>query len=259
MRRTLALLGAAIFALLACQLPAVAAPAQSLADVAGCQSAKRPVVLLHGTFKKSGWSWGGLAPELSRNGYCSYPLDYGNGGLNPVADSAAELARYVDQVRASSGWSTVDIVGYSQGGMMPRHYLKFLGGAAKVNALIGIAPSNHGTSQPLAKLLGATFCPACGDQASNSAFIRRLNEGGDLAGAVKYTTITTRYDEVVTPFASQHLSGPANRVTNVVLQDACPANLSEHLYIPHSSATIKWVLNALGRGGLADPRFRPCG
>lgn len=259
MRRTLALLSTAIFALLALQLPGAAAPTQSLAaDVAGCQSAKRPVVLLHGTFKKSGWSWGGLAPELARNGYCTYTLDYGNGGLNPVAESANELARFVDQVRASSGSSTVDIVGYSQGGMMPRHYLKFLGGAAKVNALIGIAPSNHGTTQSLAKLLGATFCPACGDQSAGSAFLRRLNEGGDLAGSVKYTTITTRYDEVVTPYRSQHLSGPASRVTNIVLQDACPANLSEHLYIPHSSATVKWVVHALGRGGLADPRYRPC-
>ncbi|MBP2474136.1 triacylglycerol lipase [Crossiella equi] len=255
MRRITALLGALVITLLALQLPASAATGQS---GPACQSAKRPVILLHGTFKKSGWSWGNLLPELSRNGYCAYPLDYGNGGLNPVADSAAELARFVDQVRASTGSSTVDIVGYSQGGMLPRHYLKFLGGASKVNALIGIGPSNHGTTQDLAKLLGAAFCKACGDQHASSEFMRRLNEGGDLAGSVKYTTITTRYDIVVTPHTSQHLAGPADRATNVVLQDKCPGDLSGHLLIPQSGNTVKWVLNALDRGGVADPGFKPC-
>ncbi|CAM5231106.1 Alpha/beta fold hydrolase OS=Streptomyces tendae OX=1932 GN=F3L20_09145 PE=4 SV=1 [Streptomyces tendae] len=49
-------------------------------------------------------------------------------------------------MRAATGAAKVDIVGHSQGGMMPRHYLKFLGGAAEVNALIGIAPTNHGTT-----------------------------------------------------------------------------------------------------------------
>ncbi|MFB9909263.1 esterase/lipase family protein [Allokutzneria oryzae] len=233
------------------------ATATATAAPAACQSSKRPVILLHGTFKKSGSTWDVLAPELRAGGWCYYTLDYGNAGLNPVAQSARELATFVDQVRTQTGASTVDIVGYSQGGMMPRHYLKFLGGAAKVNSVIGIAPSNHGTTQPLAKLLGATFCPACDDQAAGSAFLRALNEGGDLAGDVRYTTIATRYEEVVTPYRGQALSGPSNRVTNVVLQDSCPAHFTEHLLIPHSRPAVKWVINALQRNGVADPGYRP--
>ena len=46
----------------------------------------------------------------------------------------------------ATGASQVDIVGHSQGGMMPRYYIKFLGGAAKVHTLVGLAPSNHGTT-----------------------------------------------------------------------------------------------------------------
>ena len=38
------------------------------------------------------------------------------------------------------------MVGHSQGGMMPRYYLKNLGGAAEVHTLVGLSPSNHGTT-----------------------------------------------------------------------------------------------------------------
>ena len=54
---------------------------------------------------------------------------------------------------------------------MPRYYLKFLGGAAKVDDLVGLAPSNHGTENPGALVAGATFCPACDQQRAGSAFL----------------------------------------------------------------------------------------
>ena len=50
------------------------------------------------------------------------------------------------RVLAATGAAKVDLVGHSQGGMMPRYYLKFLGGAALVNRLVALAPSNHGTT-----------------------------------------------------------------------------------------------------------------
>ncbi|MFD0428651.1 alpha/beta fold hydrolase [Streptomyces zhihengii] len=113
----------------------------------------RPVVLVHGTFGNSVDNWLVLAPYLVKRGYCVFSLDYGQlpgvpffHGLGPVEESAAQLDAFVARVRGATGAAEVDIVGHSQGGMMPRHYLKFLGGAAEVNALVGIAPSNHGTT-----------------------------------------------------------------------------------------------------------------
>jgi hypothetical protein len=67
----------------------------------------------------------------------------------------------------------------------------------------------------------------------------------------------TRYDEVVTPYTSGFLASDGNAVTNIVLQDKCRSDTSEHLRTPYDTAAIQITLNALGRSGPADPAFRP--
>ncbi|WP_405947013.1 alpha/beta fold hydrolase [Streptomyces prunicolor] len=202
-----------------------------------------PVVLVHGTFANGTDNWLALAPYLEARGYCVFSLDYGQlpgvplvYGLGPIDESAAQLQVYVDKVLAATGAAKVDLVGHSQGGMMPRYYLKFLGGAAKVDAFVGIAPDNHGTTlDGLTKLLPyfpgaedviASAAPALADQVAGSAFLAKLNAGGDTVPGVHYTVIATRYDEVVTPYTSQFLSG--SDVHNVLIQNLCSVDLSEH-------------------------------
>src|SRR5438128_1772103 len=80
-----------------------------------------------------------------------------NCGLGDIRQSAAELSAFVDNVLAATGAAKVDLVGHSQGGMMPRYYLKNLGGAAKVGVLIGLSPSNHGTTLNGLFTLGSYF------------------------------------------------------------------------------------------------------
>ncbi|MFG3012634.1 esterase/lipase family protein [Streptomyces cinerochromogenes] len=206
----------------------------------------RPVVLVHGTLGNSVDNWLGLAPYLTSRGYCVYSLDYGQlpgvplfHGLGPIDKSAGQLSAFVDKVLAATGAAKADLVGHSQGGMMPRYYLKFLGGAAKVSALVGIAPDNHGTDLdglthllpyfPGAEDLLKATTPGLADQITGSAFLTKLNTGGDTVPGVRYTVIATRYDEVVTPWRTQYLSG--SDVRNVQLQDLCPLDLSEHLAI----------------------------
>ncbi|WP_018570431.1 esterase/lipase family protein [Streptomyces sp. PsTaAH-124] len=227
---------------------ASAAPSSGWNDY-GCKPSAahpRPVVLVHGTFGNSVDNWLGLAPYLTARGYCVFSLDYGQlpgvpvfNGLGPIDKSAGQLSAYVDKVLAATGAAEADLVGHSQGGMMPRYYLKFLGGAAKVNALVGIAPDSHGTTLsgltnllpyfPGAKDLISAATPGLADQIAGSPFVTRLNEGGDTVPGVHYTVIATKYDEVATPWRTQYLSG--SDVRNVLLQDLCPLDLSEHVAI----------------------------
>ncbi|MFG2468199.1 esterase/lipase family protein [Streptomyces canus] len=206
----------------------------------------RPVVLVHGTFANSVDNWLALAPYLENRDYCVFSFDYGQlsgvplfHGLGPIDKSAEQLKTFVDKVLAATGAPETDLVGHSQGGLMPRYYLKFLGGAAKVNALVGIAPDNHGTTLsgitnllpyfPGIQDLLTTHTPALADQVVGSPFLTKLNEGGDTVPGVKYTVLATKYDEVVTPYRSQFLSGSG--VHNVLLQDLCALDLSEHVAI----------------------------
>jgi len=158
----------------------------------------------------------------------------------------------VDRVRKATGKSKVDLVGHSQGGMMPRYYLGFLGGAKKVNELVGIAPSNHGTQGLIVPQEGGTppsgdSCRACDQQSAGSAFLTKLNGIGDTVPGPDYTVISTRNDEVVTPYTTQALKGPSDRVTNVVIQDKCPADPIEHDQAPNDPVVWQLVTNALNR------------
>lgn len=204
----------------------------------------RPVVLVHGTLGNGTDNWLVLAPYLVARGYCVFSFDYGMlpgeslvGGLAPIADSAQQLSDFTDRVLAATHAAKVDMVGHSQGGMMPRYYLKFLGGAAKVNALVALAPDNHGTTLdglnallpyfPAAVDLLRDDLPGLTDQLVGSDFLGQLNAGGDTVPGVHYTVISTIHDEVVTPYTSQALSGP--NVRNVVIQNLCPLDVSEHV------------------------------
>jgi triacylglycerol esterase/lipase EstA (alpha/beta hydrolase family) len=220
----------------------------------------RPVILVHGTFADMSDNWQALSPLLYDRGYCVFALNYGSYhgsgsrgiyGTGTIEGSATQLERFVDRVRAATGARKVDLVGYSQGGMMPRYYLKFRHGAAKVHVLVGLAPSNHGTTLDGLFTLASHFtgasaalanCPACTEQQTGSAFITNLNSGGDTVPGVEETVIESRNDEVVTPYQSAFL---IEGHTNILLQHQCPLDHGEHLSMPYDHIADADVLTAL--------------
>lgn len=223
-----------------------------------------PVILVHGTFGDRKHLLERLSRSIVREGFCVFSLDYGNRGLDDIRASAEELKRYTDRVLLATGAAKVSMVGHSQGGMMPRYYLSFLGGGKKVDDLVGIAPSNHGTAytaggNPISDLVNDLVdlpCRACVQQGTGSPFLTRLNAGDETPGRVSYTQVTTRYDQVVVPHTSGYLA-PGPRTTNLTVQDLCGSAIPEHLTIPLATPTIDIVLDALTRRGPARADITP--
>lgn len=220
-----------------------------------------PAVMVHGTFGDRTNLLRGLSRDLKAAGFCVYSLDYGSRGTRDIARSARELRAFVDRVLAATGAEKASLVGHSQGGMMPRYYIKNLGGDSVIEDLVGLAPSNHGTTivgppNPLTGALLGGFCRSCVQQTAGSDFLADLNNPDETPGPVDYTQITTRYDEVVVPHTSGYLT-PGPRSTNITLQDKCPFALAEHILIPTNRAVRAMVVHAFTVEGPARPDFQP--
>jgi triacylglycerol esterase/lipase EstA (alpha/beta hydrolase family) len=231
------------------------------------------VILVNGTFANQDDNWQAASPLLADHGYCVFTFNYGGAwpaavvqGTGDIATSAGQLASFVTRVLAATGAVKADLVGHSQGGMMPRYYLKFLGGARYVDKLVALAPSNHGTTLGGLTALVTAFgtaglvngalnplCPACVQQEAGSPFLASLNAGGETVAGVAYTVIESRNDEVVTPYTSAFLSGPG--VTDITLQNQCPLDQADHLEIAADPVALADVLDALDP---AHPVRRPC-
>ena len=169
----------------------------------------------------------------------------------------ASSQRFVDAVLAATGARKVSMVGHSQGGMMPRYYLKFLGGAAKVDDLVGLAPSNHGTTNPGAIVAGATFCPACDQQTRRLGLPRPTSTPATRRPATSPTRRSRPATTRSSPRTRRPSWPPVPGTANILLQDACPAEVIDHHEMPNDGLAIRWALQALGRPGPADPAQPP--
>ncbi|GLZ32007.1 lipase [Lentzea sp. NBRC 105346] len=233
------------------------------------ESRPRPVILLHGTHANMLLNWNTLSPLLKNNGYCVFALNYGGlrygqvGGTGDIPASGVELAAFVDRVLAATGARQVDLVGHSLGGTLAQYYVKLLGGAPKVGTVVGLGPTSHGSSAlgleagirtlltifPAVEQWVSTQDPAALQQLRGSEFLASLNASPDTVPEVSYTTITTRFDQVVTPYRSQFLEGGRN----IVVQDLCANDLTEHLALAFDHVALREVLNALDPGNARAP------
>ncbi|NMD54568.1 MULTISPECIES: esterase/lipase family protein [Tsukamurella] len=239
-----------------------------------------PVVLVHGTGGGSQTNWGAYAPLLKNDGYCVFSFTYGAlpgapwpvnqiGGTRPLATSAQQLKAVVERVLSATGAAKVDLIGHSQGTLMPSYFVKYLGGAEKVGRYVSLAPLWRGTGGDLGKAVSVfvrglnapdPYFPifeSIGDMLPGSRFLDKIWAGGTpYVRGVEYTNISTRFDELVLPYTSGQLAGPpGTKVTNVVVQDTCGQDFSDHLAIAGSRRAAYFVLNALDP---QHPRPVPC-
>jgi triacylglycerol lipase len=241
-------------------MPGANAPGTNDFDCRPTAAHPRPVILLHGILGNRSTNWQTYGPLLKNSGYCVFSLTYGVeydvtpvnlfGGLDDMRVSARQLKRFVKKVLTATGATKVDLVGHSEGTLMPQWYIKYLGGAKKVENFVGLASAFKGTGVASVSDLVAgvlpdgilpTGCRSCLQFSPTSRFMKKLHEGGMVQPGVRYTSIVTKYDELVLPYTNGTLPG----VTNVVLQDVCKQDYSEHFQIASSRNAAQVVLNAL--------------
>lgn len=238
----------------------VAAPAQAAPAAAGgnndfsCRPTSAhpdPVVLLHGAFANNQLDLSHLQADLATQGYCTFSLTYGAypelpliGGLGPIAHSSAQIAAFVEQVRAATGAAKVDVVGHSEGGFLSLYLAKMQGIASEINRVVAIAPPSHGADSAsvfilaelllpggrstLDKILSTVGLPVLADTLPGGSAMTALNSGPIAQPGIAYTVITSRFDEIVTPPGpTSFVNEPG--VTNEWVQDSCPLDLVGHV------------------------------
>lgn len=213
------------------------------------QSRQNPVVLIHGTFSSTMYSYGALGPALANSGLCVFSTDYGEAhpgvwfkGTGPVDDSARKIADFVVSVKTATGSDKVTLVGHSQGGLIGFYYLKMLNGWQHADRFVALAPSVSGTviaKTPKRELVD--YCIACADQHPESDLLKSLRQGSVTVPGVNYTVLVTKNDKVVLPVERQFVQEPG--VQNLYVQDLLPGKNTSHSGMLYDSQTVDLIVN----------------
>jgi hypothetical protein len=218
--------------------PALDVPAATLAASLNCGSnianaTTTPVLLVPGTdlIPSVNFSWN-YERAFSADGipWCAVTLPYSATG--DIQTAGEYVVNAIRTMYASAG-RKIDILGYSQGGMVPRWALRWWPDTrGMVLSYVGLDPSNHGTLDADAICI-APCLPADWQQASTSKFIAALNSPVETYAGIFYTVVFSYTDEVVVPnesvASSSSLSTGAGTIVNIAVQQICPTDVSEHL------------------------------
>lgn len=243
--------------------PALGVPADVLDAAISCPvppdgADRNPLLLVPGTNlePEANFGWNHIR-FLTAEGWPHCTVELPEYALADIQVAAEYVVHAVRSLAERSG-RQVDVLGYSQGGMVPRWALRWWPDVRPlVGDLVGLAPSNHGTV--LADGTCQDSCdPAHWQQASQARFIEALNSHTETFAGIDYTVIYTRFDEIVVPnldeSGSSSLRTGDGTIVNVALQDVCPANTADHLAIgSYDAVAHALAVDALTNDGPADP------
>lgn len=253
--------------------PALDVPSALLSASLQCSpgvdhSIRAPVLLVPGTgitaTQEFAWNY---EPALTQRGIPWCGVTFPDSGNDDMQINGEYVVYAIRTMYARAG-RRIAIYGHSQGGEVPRWALRFWPDTrAMVDDVVGAAGPNHGTVVASAACGIRKPCqPSDWQAATRSHFIAALNSRQETFPGISYTEIYSHFDEEVQPnqndSGTSSLHGGGGRITNVAVQDVCPADRSEHLAVG-SYDPVTWALlvDALGHDGPAAPRrvgLGPC-
>jgi triacylglycerol lipase len=175
----------------------------------------------------------------------------GTGDLN--ADAAALNAAVARALAA--GAPSVDMIGYSAGGVVVLLWARHDGGFAKARRVVTLGSPFHGTSLAAGAegFLPSACPPACQQLVPGSRLLAGIDATA-VPARPRWVSLWTTDDQVVTPPGSARLAG----ALNVAIQSVCPAERISHGQLPANPVVTAIVLQAIGRGPVAAPTAADC-
>lgn len=243
--------------------PSLTVPAAALkasvvctADVAHAR--RPPVLLLSGTAINSHSMYGWNVERALHADQVPFCTSDQQGALQSNMDdlqTRGEYVTYAIRTMYALAGRRIAVLGHSQGGMIARWSLRFWPDTRHmVEKMIGVAADNHGTTDAGP---ACTFgCSAAfWQQAPDSNFISALNSRAVTFPGIDYTEIYTNTDELVRPPAESSSLPASPSVSNIAVQDVCPADNPDHMLLG-TVDPVAWALivEALDHDGPADPK-----
>ncbi|MEO8106209.1 MAG: alpha/beta fold hydrolase [Actinomycetes bacterium] len=177
-------------------------------------------------------------------------------GTGDLRDQAGVLAEAADQVLARTGASSVDLVGFSAGGVIAREWVANMGGGNLARRVVTLGSPQHGTDvAALAAGVAPDSCPpACEQLKPESDLLRGLNAGDESPAGPVWVAIWTASDEVVVPPDSGALEGGVN----FSVQSVCGGADVAHGDLPRTPTVISLTSWALGDDIPDQPQAEDC-
>jgi triacylglycerol lipase len=186
-----------------------------------------------------------LADRLIAEGRDATVVQLPGTGTGDLAEAAGALGEAVDAALARTGAESVDVVGYSAGGVVARLWVAH-GGVDVVRRVVTLGSPHHGTNlADLAGDLAPEQCPlGCLQLGTDSDVLARLNAGDETPDGPTWVSIWTTQDRTVTPPDSARLDG----ALNLPVQSVCAQAQVGHGQLPRNAVVQAMVLVQLAPG-----------
>jgi len=196
-----------------------------------------------------------LAATLEREGRTARIVPAPGDGRGDLRRHAVRLGRMA-RGAVAAGAPSVDVVGFSAGGVVARLWVDELDGGSLARRVVTLGSPHHGTDLAgVARGLSLNACPeACRQLAPGSDLLRGLNARDETPDGPLWVALWTTDDQTVVPPTSGSLEG----ALDFSVQSVCPALHVAHTDLPRTPAVMAMVVAELGTDEPAVPDASVC-
>jgi len=187
-----------------------------------------------------------LAEALRKAGREATVVALAGDGTGDLDEQADVLDKAVILAMQRTGSRSVDVVGYSAGGVTVRLWVKDHGGGNVARRVVTLGSPHHGSDLAgLAGDLAPDRCPvACVQLQPDSDLLTRLNAGDETPPGPLWVSIWSTDDQTVVPPSTADLDG----ALDFTIQSVCPDAVVTHGDLPRTPSVIAAVIQELGVG-----------